>query len=215
MITMISSWTIYSVATITTSGVVTNLVGSSADETRFTFVNIFARATVRAKFVTIRTFATVAAWCVFTNPYAQISIFELRAFVDVCARTIVRIEPESGVTTASVTSPNVQTRMLAQTRCSLTFIDILTGAAETLGVFKATIADASIRASGILALTSRPTQIAIKTALVNVNAVFIRPIDVARWTHANVTAHPVLAGLTRRTLVATIRALVYVHTILA
>lgn len=85
----------------------------------------FACATVRAKFVTIRAFATIASWCVFTNPYAQIVIFKLRAFVDVCARAIVRIEPEPSVAAAPVTSPNVQARMLAQTRRSLTLVDIL------------------------------------------------------------------------------------------
>jgi len=83
------------------------------------------RSTVDAESVAVRALARVAARRVLADADAEIVVLEFRALVDVAARSIIGVQPEAGLASASVAAPNVQTHLLTESRCTLTLVDVL------------------------------------------------------------------------------------------
>lgn len=90
-ILVVSRRTVYPVASVTASGIVTNLVRSSAYLSRVAFVDILAASLIVSEPVTLWTLASVASRRIFANTNAQMIIFKFCAFVDVRARSIVGV----------------------------------------------------------------------------------------------------------------------------
>lgn len=84
-----------------------------------------ACSAIGAEPVSIGAFARVASRRVFTDANAEIIILEFHALVYVATGSIVRVQSESGVASASITAPNVQAHMLTKSWYSLALIDIL------------------------------------------------------------------------------------------
>lgn len=82
-------------------------------------------SSVGAEFVAIGALARVAPRRVLADADAEIVVFEFRALVDVGAGSIVGVQSESSLASASVTTPQVHAHVLAESRCSLTLVDVL------------------------------------------------------------------------------------------
>lgn len=82
-------------------------------------------STVDTESIAVGALARITARRVFADADAEIVILEFRALVDVAARSIIGVQPETRLTSASVAAPNVQTYLLTESRCTLTLVDVL------------------------------------------------------------------------------------------
>lgn len=215
-IPVISRRTIYLIAFVTAACVLTRLVRSPADAAARTLVDILTRSTVDAESVSVGTLARVASERVLANAHAEIVIFELRAFVDIGARSIVIVQSESGIAGANVTAPRVQTLVLAEP-CRLTLVYIVTGACRASDILKALVAQTFVRSSGIFAAAVRSTnreRTRVHATLVDVDAIIVEPDREASRANAVIPALPVLANLVLAALVRALLTLVYVDAVL-
>lgn len=201
------------------------------------------RSTVDAESVAVGTLARVAARRVLADADAEIVVFEFRAFVDVAARSIVGVQPEAGLASASVTAPDVQAHLLAESRCALTLVDVLQmqsqlrtihasriyltifydimaiyiASAGTVppDVLEALFAQTLVRADGVLAMAVRTADaVTVDAALVDVDAIVVVGSNrVAGRANAVVPASPVLAGLTLAAFVRSLLTLVHVDAV--
>lgn len=84
-----------------------------------------ARSTIDTEPVSLGTLARVASRRILADADAEMIVLEFRALVNVAARSVVGIQPESSFASASVTAPHVQAHVLTESRCLLTLVDIL------------------------------------------------------------------------------------------
>jgi len=75
--------------------------------------------------ITVGTLARIATRRILADADAEIVVLEFSALVDVAARSIIGIQPEARLASASVAAPNVQTDLLTESRCTLTLVDVL------------------------------------------------------------------------------------------
>lgn len=216
-IPMISLWTGNPVAAETPARVLAHVVRVSADAARRALVDVLTRSTVDTESVAVGTLARVAARRVLANADAEIVVLEFSALVDVAARSIIGVQPETRLASASVAAPNVQTYLLTESWCTLALVDVMasTGTVSP-DVLVALIAQTLVRADGVFTAAIRAADtVAVDAALVDVDAIVVGSGRVAGRTNAVVPAAPVLAGLTLATLVRSLLTFVHVYAELA